>query len=128
MLTLSSNVRRLAVGTLGAGAIAGTMLFGALPAALANEDPAQDPPNCTAGDLEQTKAIVSAGTSAYLFTHPDVNWFFTSLEGLTKDQEQVQMKAYMADHPQVAAELKGVRQPLLDLKNRCGAPPPAPIH
>ena len=40
--------------------------FGASPAALA------DPPNCTAADLAGVAAGVSAATSAYLFTHPEV--------------------------------------------------------
>lgn len=76
--------RRAVAGALGAGAIAGAMLFGTLPSALA-DDPALNPPNCTAADLAGVAAGVSASTSAYLFTHPDVNWFFTSLEGLPRD-------------------------------------------
>jgi heme-binding protein len=29
----------------------------------------------------------------------------------------------MANHPQESAEMAGIRQPLMDLKNRCGALP-----
>ena len=47
---------------------------------------ARNPPNCTAADLAGVASGVSASTSAYLFTHPDVNWFFTSLEGLPRDE------------------------------------------
>jgi hypothetical protein len=50
---------------LGAGAFAGAMLFGAIPSAMA-DDPALNPPNCTAGDLAQVSSGVSAGTSVYL--------------------------------------------------------------
>lgn len=121
------NVRptRLAIGagTLAASALFG--LFGAIPTALANQDPAADPPNCTAGDLEQVRAGVSAATSVYLFTHPDVNAFFSSLKGLTREQASPKVKAYLAANPQTRDELTAIRQPLTDLKNRCGAVPGA---
>jgi hemophore-related protein len=104
------------------------MLFGVIPSALAYGDPAQNPPNCTAGDLAQVAAGVAAGTSVYLFTHPDVNNFFTSLEGTPRDQVRKQVHTYLAANPQVAAELGGVRQPLVDMKTRCGIPiTPSPI-
>ena len=80
MLLSARTARRAVAGAVGTGAIAGAMLFGALPSAMA-DDPAKNPPNCTAADLAGVSAGVSASTSAYLFTHPDVNWFFTSLEG-----------------------------------------------
>ena len=71
---------------------------------------------------------VSASTSAYLFTHPDVNWFFTSLEGLPRDEVRTQVHDYLDANPQVKAELTGIRQPLVDLKNRCGAAPAPAIR
>ena len=116
--------RRAVAGALGAGAFAGAMLFGAIPSAMA-DDPALNPPNCTAADLAQASASgVSASTSAYLFTHPDVNWFFTSLEGLPRDAgSRPRSPTYMDDNPMVKADLTGIRQPLVDLKNRCGAAP-----
>jgi hemophore-related protein len=58
--------------------LAGAMQFGATATAAA------DPPNCTAADLAGIISGVSAATSAYLFTHPDVNNFFTSLKGQRK--------------------------------------------
>ena len=63
---------------------------------------------------------VSAATSDYLFTHPDVNYFFTSLEGLTRDEVRTEVDKYMNANPIIKAELTGIRQPLVDLKNRCG--------
>ena len=125
MLVSMRTGRRAVAGALGAGAFAGAMLFGAIPSAMA-DDPALNPPNCTAGDLAQVASGVSAGTSVYLFTHPDVNWFFTSLEGLPRDQVRSQVADYMNQNPGVKADLTGIRQPLVDLKNRCGtAPAPA---
>jgi hemophore-related protein len=107
---------------MGAGAITGAMLFGAIPSAMA-DDPALNPPNCTAADLAGVASGVSASTSAYLFTHPDVNWFFTSLEGKPRDEVRTEVADYLDDNPSVKADLTGIRQPLVDLKNRCGAAP-----
>jgi heme-binding protein len=123
MMLLSALAgRRVVAGVLGAGAISGAMLFGALPSAMA-DDPAKNPPNCTAADLAGVASGVSASTSAYLFTHPDVNWFFTSLEGLPRDEVRKQVSDYLNNNPQTKADLTGIRQPLVDLKNRCGAAP-----
>jgi hemophore-related protein len=122
-MLLSTLVGRRAVaGALGAGAIASAMLFGAVPSAMA-DDPANNPPNCTAADLAGVASGVSASTSAYLFTHPDVNWFFTSLEGLPRDKVRAKVADYLSANPNVKDDLTGIRQPLLDLKNRCGAAP-----
>ena len=122
MLLSARTARRAVAGAVGAGAIAGAMLFGALPSAMA-DDPAKNPPNCTAADLAGVASGVSASTSAYLFTHPDVNWFFTSLEGLPRDQVHSKVQDYLDQNPQTKAELTGIRQPLIDLKNRCGVAP-----
>jgi heme-binding protein len=124
MLLSARIARRAVAGAVGTGAIAGAiaMLFGAIPSAMAQPEP----PNCTAADLAGVASGVSAATSAYLFTHPDVNWFFTSLEGLPREEIRPQVQTYLDQNPQVKAELTGIRQPLVDLKNRCGtAPAPA---
>ena len=116
MLLSARTARRAVAGAVGTGAIAGAMFFGAVPSAMAQ--PA--PPNCTAADLAGVASGVSAATSAYLFSHPDVNWFFTSLEGVPREEVQDDVRAYLDQNPQVKAELTGIRQPLVDLKNRCG--------
>jgi heme-binding protein len=116
MLLSARTARRAVAGALGSGAVASAMLFGALPSASAQ--PA--PPNCTAADLAGVASGVSAATSAYLFTHPDVNYFFTSLEGRPRDEVQGDVQNYLNANPQVKADLTGIRQPLVDLKNRCG--------
>lgn len=114
MLLSARAARRAVAGAVGTGAITGAMLFGAAPWALA--DP---PPNCTAADLAGVSAGVSAATSAYLFTHPDVNDFFTSLKGQPKSAIRGNVQNYMNANPQVKDDLQGIRQPLIDLKNRC---------
>lgn len=125
MLLPARTARRVVAGAAGVGAIAGAMLSGAVPAMA--EPPVA--PNCTAADLAGVAAGVSASTSAYLFTHPPVNDFFTSLEGQPRDQIRPQVEQYLNANPQVKADLSGIRQPLVDLKNRCGtAMPPEDVE
>ena len=109
----NSSRKRLVAVAIGAGAISSAMLFGGSGSALA------DPPNCTAADLAGVAAGVSAATSAYLFTHPDVNAFFTSLKGRPKSDIRDDVQNYLNGNPQAKADLHGIRQPLVDLKNRC---------
>ena len=124
MLLSARTARRAVAGAVGTGAIAGAMLFGAMPSAMAQ--PAPPPPpappapaNCTAADLASVAGGVSTATSAYLFAHPDVNWFYTSLEGLPRDEVRVRVQDYLNQNPLAKADLTGIRQPLVDLKNHC---------
>jgi hemophore-related protein len=114
MMLTSRHARRLVGATIGGGAVAASLLVGMAPSALAA------PPNCTAADLAGTAAGVSAATSAYLFTHPDVNAFFTSLQGTPRDTLRAQVQDYLDANPQTQADLAGIRQPLVDLRARCG--------
>jgi heme-binding protein len=114
MLLSGRTARRAVAGAIGATTLAGTMLLSASPMAFA--DP---PPNCTAADLAGVSSGVAAGTSAYLFSHPDVNAFFTSLKGQPKSAIRDDVQSYLNANPQVKADLQQIRQPLVDLKNRC---------
>jgi heme-binding protein len=115
MLLSARTARRAVAGAVGTGALAGAMLFGALPSAMAEE-----PANCTAADLAFTAAGVSKATSDYLFSHQDVNFFFTSLEGKNRDEVRTEVDTYMNANPIQKGELTAIRQPLVDIKNRCG--------
>lgn len=128
MLFFRCTARRLVVGGIGVGATVGAMLFGAAGLAMADPtDPepapapasAPAPPNCTAADLAQVSAGVAANTSAYLFAHPDVNDYFTSLKGQPRSDIRDQVQDYMNANPQVHADMQGIRQPLTDMQNRC---------
>jgi heme-binding protein len=125
---LSGHTMRSAlVGAIGTGATAGAMLFGA--AALAFADPSPAPPlppapGCTAADLAQASGTVGTAMAGYLFSHPDVNNFFTSLRGLPNEEIHGDVQTYMDANPQVEAEINGIRQPVTDLRNRCDAPAP----
>jgi hemophore-related protein len=103
---------------IGAGMIAGAMLAGTAATAAA------DPPNCTAADLAGVMAGVNAGMSSYLFTHPDVNAFFTSLKGKSRDEMRTEVTNYFNANPQVRDEIQAVRQAAPDFRERCDAQMP----
>ncbi len=110
--------RRVLAAAVGAGAVMGATLFASLPSALA--DPPPPPaPGCSAGDFEQVKADVSAATAGYMFSHPDVNAFFSTLKGQPRDQIRTEVKTYLDANPQTKSDLAGLRQPLRDMRNRC---------
>ena len=90
------------------------------PPDCAHADDVPSPPNCTSADLEGVRAGVDASTSAYLFTHPDLNTFMSTLQGQSRQQVADNVKGYMTTHPQENVEMTGIRQPLMDLKNHCG--------
>ena len=106
----------------GAGALAlaaGALLGGAAAQA---EPPAEPPrpPHCSAADMAGIAPGVAAATSAYLFTHPELNGFFTDLHGQPHEEVPPSTRGYFDTHPQEHAELQGIRQPLVDFRNRCG--------
>ncbi|BBY63108.1 heme-binding protein [Mycolicibacterium helvum] len=103
---------------IGAGIIASTTLLGSAATAAADE------PNCTAGDLTQVLSGVNAGMSVYLFTHPDVNAFFTSLKGKSRDEMSTAVSNYLQANPEIRDQIKAVRQPAADFRSRCDAPMP----
>ncbi len=120
MVFFTIATSRAVVGGIAAGAISGAMLFAAVGSAAADPEPAPPPPpNCTAADLAQVSSGVAAATSVYLFSHPDVNAYFTSLKGQPRNEIGDQIKQYMDANPQTHADLEGIRQPLTDFKNRC---------
>ena len=115
MLVSGRTVRNAVVGVVASG----TMLIGGAALASADPTPAVPPPNCTAGDLAVASGTVGTAMGDYLFSHPDVNDFFTSLRGQPNAQIHDRVQTYMDAHPQVQSEINGIRQPLTDLRSRC---------
>ena len=68
------------------GAAAGAALLGASPLAEAAQEPGANPPNCSAADLEGVRSGVDASTSAYLFSHADLNDFMSGMQGLRESR------------------------------------------
>lgn len=111
-------VRRTAASVLGAG---GVLLSLAAPAL------ADIPPGCTAADYTAVATGVDAGATAYLVTHPEVNAFFTGLQGQPRDTVKAQVESYLQANPQVRAELRAITAPGQDLRRRCNIPDEALI-
>ncbi|OBK35513.1 hypothetical protein A5658_09025 [Mycobacterium sp. 1245111.1] len=95
---------------------AGALLVTAGPAAA---EPSPRPPNCSAADVAGVAAGVATALSTYLFTHPDVNGFYTGLEDQPKDQIGGEVQNYFSANPQEEAELENIRQPMKDIRERC---------
>ena len=130
MLLSGHTVRSALVGVIGTGAMAGAMLLGGAAVAFAEPTPAPPvpappPPGCTAADLAVASGTVGTAMGDYLFTHPDVNNFFTSLRGAPTEEVRGRVQTYMDANPQVETDINGIRQPLTELRSRCDlvAPP-----
>jgi heme-binding protein len=121
MLTSARPTRRAMKVLIGAGAVAGAALFGA--AVASSDPPPGGPPPCTAAELASVISGVTFETSNYLTAHPDVNDFFTSLKGQPKDQIGEKVQTYLDANPTTKADLQAIRQPSVDFRTRCGAPP-----
>ena len=115
MLVSGPSLRGAVVAVIGAGVV----LFGGAALASADPGPAVPPPNCTAGDLAVASGTVGTAMGDYLFSHPDVNDFFTSLRGKPNAEIHNDVQTYMDAHPQTESEINGIRQPLTDLRSRC---------
>ena len=134
MVLSGFSTRRAVAGLIGSAAVAGAMLFGGAALAFAQPEPPVPPPppapaapplGCTAADLAQASGTVGTAMAAYMFSHPDVNNFFTSLRGLPNEELRGRVQTYMDANPQVETEINGIRQPVTDLRNRCDAPAPS---
>ncbi|MGZ8802928.1 MAG: heme-binding protein [Mycobacterium sp.] len=111
MVSHKTFARRMLLAAVGTGAV---LLGTSAPVH------AQPPPNCTAADLASIMSGITAATSAYLFTHPPVNEFFTSLKDVPQEEKRAVLQTYVDANPQVKADLEGIRQPAKDFRSRCG--------
>jgi heme-binding protein len=118
MLLSALISRQVVVGALGAGAVTGTLLCATAGTAAADPPPPR-PPDCTAANVASVAAGVATALSTYLFTHPDVNGFYTGLQDQPKDQIQGAVQNYFNANPQEQADLEGIRQPMTDIRQRC---------
>jgi heme-binding protein len=119
MLLPGPNKSGALAGLVGSGAVVGAMLFGGASSASAQPTPPPAPLGCSAADLAQVSGTVGTAMGDYLFSHPDVNNFFTSLRGQPNDEIRADVQNYMNANPQVQSDINGIRQPLTDLRNRC---------
>ncbi|WIM87262.1 heme-binding protein [Candidatus Mycobacterium wuenschmannii] len=85
------------------------------PSAVAAPDP------CSASGVAATASGVLNSASGYLDGHPDVNNVLTSAVNQSPAEAKSSVRGYFLSHVGEALELKGIAQPLLDLKGRCNS-------
>ena len=83
------------------------------PTAGAGPDP------CSASGVAATASGVLNSASGYLDGHPDANQVLTSAVNQSPADAKSSVRGYFVSHPGEALELKGIAQPLLDLRGRC---------
>jgi heme-binding protein len=106
-------VRKSLWGTI-FGVITGCTLFVTVaPTAGAAPDP------CSASGLAATSSGVLNAASGYLDGHPDANNVLTAAVNQPPADAKSSVRGYFLSHPGEALELKGIAQPLLDLRGRC---------
>jgi hemophore-related protein len=130
MVLAGRTARRAVTGVIGTGVMAGATLLGGASLAFGQPMPPPPPsapaaatPGCTAADLAQASGTVGTAMADYMFSHPDVNDFFTGLRGLPNEEIRGDVQTYMSAHPQAESDINGIRQPLTDLRNRCDYQP-----
>lgn len=106
--------RRAAAAVLGAGAIAAGVVA---TAATAGADP-----GCTVADMTGVETGVAAGMTTYLWTHPEVNDFLTSVQGLSPDDAFTKTRDYLIANPDIKAQMDAIQAPADDLRARCNIP------
>jgi heme-binding protein len=75
---------------------------------------------CSASGLATTASGVLASAGIYLDAHPDADNVLTAAGSQPRDQAKSNVEAYFLAHPGEFLDLKGIAQPLTDLRNQCG--------
>ena len=77
------------------------------------------PDQCSASGVAATASGVLNSASGYLDGHPDANNVLTTAVNQLPADAKSSVRGYFLSHPGEALELKGIAQPLLDLRGRC---------
>jgi heme-binding protein len=101
------------------GAIAGSVLGGVVAATVAAPVAGATDP-CSASGLASTASGVLASAGTYLDAHPGANDVLTAAGSQPRDQAKSSVESYFLGHPGEFLDLKGIAQPLTDLRNQCG--------
>jgi len=99
------------------------MLFGVIPGCalclMVAPTAGASPDPCSASGVAATASGVLNSASGYLDGHPDANNVLTSAVNQSPADAKSSVRGYFLSHPGQALELKGIAQPLLDLRGRC---------
>jgi heme-binding protein len=100
-------------------------IFGVIPSCAAclilapTAGAAPDP--CSASGLAATSSGVLNAASGFLDAHPDANNVLTAAVNQPPAEAKSSVRGYFIGHPGEALALKGIAQPLLDLRGKCNA-------
>ena len=97
------------------GAFATCALGGVAAAALPTANAA---PPCSAGAFAVTASGVLSQAGDYLDTHPEANNVLTTA-GTQGAESQASVRDYFIANPQELNDLRGIAQPLIDMRRQC---------
>jgi hemophore-related protein len=75
---------------------------------------------CTASGLASTASGVMASAGTYLAAHPGADDVLTKAGSQPTDEAKAGVQSYFLAHPGEFLDLKGIAQPLTDLRAQCG--------
>lgn len=99
------------------GIFAATALGAAAVAPAAEAQPA----SCTAAGLANTVSSVTGAAGQYLDSHSDVNDALTRAGSQSPADAEASLRGYFAAHLQEFNDLRGIAQPLTNLRNQCNS-------
>lgn len=101
-----------------AALLAGTAGIAALAVAVPGVASA-DAPQCSPQARAQVQAQTAPQVAAFLASHPDLAAELAKVKGLPKEQRKAEMQAYRQGHQQELKDFREVRQPLIDYRKSC---------
>ncbi len=100
----------------------GALIFGAIGgiAATTVALPTASAAPCTASGLATTASGVLSSAGPYLAAHPGADDVLTAAGSQPTDEAKANVQSYFLAHPGEFLDLKGIAQPLTDLRGQCG--------
>lgn len=97
-----------------------TCVIGGAAVAVIGPPTANAAPPCSASGLASTASGVLGAAGGYLDTHPGANDVLTAAGSQPTDEAKSNVQSYFVAHPGEFLDLKGIAQPLTDLRSQCG--------
>ena len=95
-----------------------TCALGGVAAATIALPTANAAPACSASAFAQTASGVLSDAGVYLDAHPEANTVLTDA-GAQGAVSQASVRDYFVAHPQELTDLRGIAQPLIDMRRQC---------
>ena len=100
--------------------VAGALAAGVLGVVVTTTAPTASAAPCTASGLASTASGVMADAGAYLAAHPGADGVLTAAGSQPTGEAKSAVQSYFVAHPGEFLDLKGIAQPLTDLRAQCG--------